>query len=356
MIERLEATLEKYNHLQEELTKPEILSDIKKTREYSKEVAALEDVVTCYKKYKKVLEEIESTKEMTKDPELGEMAKEELKELEEEKERLDGELEILLIPKNPNDGKNVVIEIRGAAGGDEANIFAGDLFRMYTRYAEKKGFTYQVYNSVEGTAGGYSQIEFIVKGANAYSLLKYESGSHRVQRVPVTEANGRLQTSTATVLVMPEADEDIEIEINPSDLRIDIYRSSGCGGQGVNTTDSAVRITHLPTNTVVTCQNERSQIQNKEQAMKVLKTRLYEMQLREQQEAAGAERRSKIGTGDRAEKIRTYNYPQNRVTDHRIGFTTKNLDRVMDGDLDDVINALIQEDQKRKLRGETEEA
>ena len=356
MIERLEATLEKYNHLQEELTKPEILSDIKKTREYSKEVAALEDVVTCYKKYKKVLEEIESTKEMTKDPELGEMAKEELKELEEEKERLDGELEILLIPKDPNDDKNVVIEIRGAAGGDEANIFAGDLFRMYTRYAEKKGFTYQVYNSVEGTAGGYSQIEFIVKGANAYSLRKYESGSHRVQRVPVTEADGRLQTSTATVLVMPEADEDIEIEINPSDLRIDIYRSSGCGGQGVNTTDSAVRITHLPTNTVVTCQNERSQIQNKEQAMKVLKTRLYEMQLREQQEAAGAERRSKIGTGDRAEKIRTYNYPQNRVTDHRIGFTTKNLDRVMDGDLDDVINALIQEDQKRKLRGETEEA
>lgn len=354
MIERLEATLEKYNYLQEELTKTEVLSDIKKTREYSKEMASLEDVVNCYKRYKKVLEEIESTKEMTKDPELGDMAKEELRELESEKEKLDGELEVLLIPKDPNDDKNVVIEIRGAAGGDEANIFAGDLFRMYTRYAEKKGFSYQVYNSVDGTAGGFSQIEFIVKGASAYSLLKYESGSHRVQRVPVTEANGRLQTSTATVLVMPEADEDIEIEINPNDLRIDIYRSSGCGGQGVNTTDSAVRITHLPTNTVVTCQNERSQIQNKEQAMKVLKTRLYEMQLREQQEAAGAERRSKIGTGDRAEKIRTYNYPQNRVTDHRIGFTTKNLDRVMDGDLDDIINALIQEDQKRKLQGETE--
>ena len=354
MIERLEATLEKYNKLEEELTKPEVLSDIKKTREYSKEMSSLEDVVNCYKKYKKVLSDMEQAKEMAKDPEIGEMAKEELKSLEEEKAALDKELEILLIPKDPNDDKNVVIEIRGAAGGDEANIFAGDLYRMYTRYAEKKGFTCQVYNSVEGTAGGYSQIEFIVKGQNAYSLLKYESGSHRVQRVPVTEANGRLQTSTATVLVMPEADEDIEIEINPNDLRIDIYRSSGCGGQGVNTTDSAVRITHLPTNTVVTCQNERSQIQNKEQAMKVLKTRLYEMQLREQQEAAGAERRSKIGTGDRAEKIRTYNYPQNRVTDHRIGFTTKNLDRVMDGDLDDIINALIQEDQKRKLQGETE--
>ena len=355
MIARLEATLEKYNKLEEELTKPEVLSDIKKTREYSKEMSSLEDVVNCYKKYKKVLSDMEEAKEMAKDPEIGEMAKEELKSLEEEKAALDKELEILLIPKDPNDDKNVVIEIRGAAGGDEANIFAGDLYRMYTRYAEKKGFTCQVYNSVEGTAGGYSQIEFIVKGQNAYSLLKYESGSHRVQRVPVTEANGRLQTSTATVLVMPEADEDIEIEINPSDLRIDIYRSSGCGGQGVNTTDSAVRITHLPTNTVVTCQNERSQIQNKEQAMKVLKTRLYEMQLCEQQEELGAERRSKIGTGDRAEKIRTYNYPQNRVTDHRIGFTTKNLDRVMDGDLDDIINALIQEDQKRKLQGETEE-
>ena len=354
MIERLEATLAKYNELETELTKPEVLSDIKKTRTYSKEMADLEEIVACYKVYKKVLEDIENTKEMVKDPDLGEMAKEELKTLEEEKTRLDGELEILLIPKDPNDSKNVVIEIRGAAGGDEANIFAGDLFRMYTRYAEKQGFSYQVYNSIDGTAGGFSQIEFIVKGQGAYSLLKYESGSHRVQRIPVTESNGRLQTSTATVLVMPEADEDVEIEINPNDLRIDIYRSSGCGGQGVNTTDSAVRITHLPTNTVVTCQNERSQIQNKEQAMKVLKTRLYELQEQEKLEKEGNERRSKIGTGDRAEKIRTYNYPQNRVTDHRIGFTTNNLDRIMDGALDDVIDALIQEDQKRKLRGETE--
>ena len=355
MIERLEVTLEKYQALEQELTKPEVLSDIKKTREYSKEMSSLEDIVNCYKKYKKVLAGIEEAKEMVKDSEIGEMAKEELKNLEEEKASLDQELEILLIPKDPNDDKNVVMEIRGAAGGDEANIFAGDLFRMYTRYAEKKGFSYQVYNSVEGTAGGFSQIELIIKGQNAYSILKYESGSHRVQRVPVTESNGRLQTSTATVLVMPEADEDIDIEINPNDLRIDIYRSSGCGGQGVNTTDSAVRITHLPTNTVVTCQNERSQIQNKEQAMKVLKTRLYELEQQKKLEEEGSQRRSKIGTGDRAEKIRTYNYPQNRVTDHRIGYTTKNLDRVMDGDLDDIINALIQEDQKRKLKGETEE-
>ena len=315
----------------------------------------LEDIVNCYKKYKKILNDIDEAKEMLSDPELGEMAKEELKTLEEEKTKLDGELEILLIPKDPNDSKNIIMEIRGAAGGDEANIFAGDLFRMYTRYAEKQGFTYQVYNSIEGTAGGFSQIEFMIKGEGAYSLLKYESGSHRVQRVPVTESNGRLQTSTATVLVMPEADENVEIEINPQDLRIDIYRSSGCGGQGVNTTDSAVRITHLPTNTVVTCQNERSQIQNKEQAMKVLKSRLYEMQEAEKAEKEGNERRSKIGTGDRAEKIRTYNYPQNRVTDHRIGYTTNSLDRIMDGALDDLINALVQEDQKRKLQGETSE-
>ena len=354
MIERLEATLDRYNYLENELTKPEVLSDMKKTKEYSKEMASLEEVVNCYKKYKKILEGIEETKEMTKDPELGEMAKEELKNLEGEKEKLDGELEILLIPKDPNDDKNVIMEIRGAAGGDEANIFAGDLFRMYTRYAEQKGFSYQVYNSIDGTAGGFSQIEFMVKGNGAYSLLKYESGSHRVQRVPVTESNGRLQTSTATVLVMPEADDDIEIEINPNDLRIDIYRSSGCGGQGVNTTDSAVRITHLPTNIVVTCQNERSQIQNKEQAMKVLKSRLYELQEEERMEKEGKERRSKIGTGDRAEKIRTYNYPQNRVTDHRIGYTTNTLDRVMDGDLDNIIDALIQEDQKRKMQGEEE--
>ncbi len=351
MIARLEEILNRYNFLSGELSKSEVINDINKTKEYSKEFASLEETAECYKKYKKLLTEIEDTKEMLKDPDFIEIAKEELKGLEEEKEKLESDLEILLIPKDPDDAKNVVIEIRGAAGGDEANIFAGDLYRMYTRYAEQKGFTCQLYNAVEGTAGGFSQIEFLVKGKNVYSLLKYESGSHRVQRVPVTESNGRLQTSTATVLVMPEVDDDIDIVINPNDIRVDVYRSGGCGGQGVNTTDSAVRITHLETNIVVTCQNERSQIQNKEQAMKVLKSRLYDHKKQLQDEEVGSLKKNKIGSGDRSEKIRTYNYPQNRVTDHRIGFTIKQLDRVVNGDLEPVINALIQENLRLKLEG-----
>jgi hypothetical protein len=354
MIERLEAMLNRYNTLGTELTKTEVLSDPNKTREYSKEMSNMEEVITKYKEYKQTLEDIEAAKEMLKDEELGEFAVEELKQANDKKDTLEGELKILLIPKDPNDDKNIIVEIRGAAGGDEANIFAGDLFKMYSKYAESQGWKTKILDAVEGTAGGFSQIEFSVTGANVYSKLKYESGSHRVQRVPVTEANGRLQTSTATVLVMPEV-EDISIDINMNDLRIDVYCASGHGGQGVNTTPSAVRITHLPTNTVVTCQNERSQIQNKEQAMKVLRARLYEQKQQELDESVGSERRSKIGTGNRSEKIRTYNYPQNRVTDHRIGYTTKNLDRVMEGDLEDIIHSLIQEDQTRKLLGETEE-
>lgn len=353
MIERLEIIKAKYDELQAELMKPETLANVNKTTELSREISNLEETVTCYNRYLEVDQQIKEAKELAKDPELGEMARMELEELTTEKTELEKRIEILLIPKDPNDGKNIIMEIRGAAGGDEANIFAGDLYRMYTRYAEKQGFKTEIINLVDGTAGGFSQVEFMIKGANVYSKLKYESGSHRVQRVPETESQGRIQTSTATVLVMPEV-EDVSIEINPSDLRIDVYCASGHGGQGVNTTPSAVRITHLPTNTVVTCQNERSQIQNKEQAMKVLRARLYEAEQAKQDEAVGSERKSKVGTGDRSEKIRTYNYPQNRVTDHRIGYTTNTLDRVMNGALDDIIEALITEDQRRKLEGSEE--
>jgi len=351
MIDRLEATLEKYNSLTEELSKPEVLSDVKKMTSLSKEQASLADIIEKYKEYKKVVSDINDAKEMLDDKEMAAFAKEEISRLETEKEILEKELEVLLLPKDPNNDKNTIVEIRGAAGGDEANLFAGDLFEMYSRYAENMGWKIEIINAVEGTSGGYSQIEFMVKGENVYSKLKYESGTHRVQRVPSTESQGRVHTSTATVAVLPEV-EDIDIEIKDSDIRVDVYRSSGAGGQGVNTTDSAVRITYLPTNTVVTCQNERSQLKNKEQAMKVLKSKIYEDLQKKQNAEIEDERRSKIGTGDRAEKIRTYNYPQNRVTDHRINLTIMQLDRIMQGKLDEIIEALINEDQRRKLAGE----
>ena len=351
MIERLETILNRYNELSAELTKTEVINDVKLMTSLSKEASSLETVVNLYKRYKEVLKNLEEAKELVNDPEMAELAKEDLTNLEAEKEDLENQLQVELIPKDPNDDKNIIVEIRGAAGGDEANLFAGDLFEMYSRYADSKGWRIEIINAEEGTAGGYSQIEFMVKGENVYSKLKYESGAHRVQRVPVTESQGRVHTSTATVLVMPEM-TDVDVEIKEEDLRIDVYRSSGAGGQGVNTTDSAVRITHMPTGIVVTCQNERSQLKNKEKAMEILKSRIYDEEIRKQEEAVGSERRSKIGTGDRSEKIRTYNYPQNRVTDHRINLTLMALDRVMQGDIDKLIEALINEDQRRKLEGE----
>ena len=351
MLERLEAIETRYNEINDELMNPEVISNVKKTLELTKEQATLREAYEAFQEYKRLTTSIEDARDMLKDPELGEMAREELRESEEKLEKLNSELEIILLPKDPNDGKNVILEIRGAAGGDEGNIFAGDLFDMYKHYAEGEGWSVEVDEEYQSEAGGYSLISFTVKGDNVYSKLKYESGAHRVQRVPATETQGRVHTSTATVLVMPEA-EDFDCELDMNDVRIDITRASGCGGQGVNTTDSAVRLTHIPTGLVVYSQTERSQIKNKEKAIKILKTRLYDLKLREKEEQEGAERRSKIGTGDRSEKIRTYNYPQNRVTDHRIGFTINALDRVMAGDLGKVIDALITEDQARKLRGE----
>ena len=351
MIERLNNIETRYNELTNELMKPEVISNIKKTLELTKEQASLKETYEAYQEYKHVLSDLESANEMLKDSELAEFAKEEINSLTEKKAKMEADFEIMLLPKDPNDGKNVVFEIRGAAGGDEANIFAGDLYHMYTKYAEKNGWKIEVVNEDHSDNGGFTLIEFILKGDNVYSKMKYESGAHRVQRVPVTETQGRVHTSTATVLVMPEA-EELDFELDMNEVRVDITRSSGCGGQGVNTTDSAVRLTHIPTGIVVYSQVERSQIKNKELAIKILKTRLYDLKLREKEEAEGKERRSKIGTGDRSEKIRTYNYPQNRVTDHRIGFTTMQLDRVMEGAMDEIIEALITEDQARKLRGE----
>ena len=350
MFTRLDAIVLKYQELKEELMKPEILNDFNKLKELSKEQSNLEETVLTYEKYKTANKHLEEAKMMENDPELKEIALEDISRLEKEIEDLYHELEVLLVPKDENDGKNVIMEIRGAAGGDEANIFAGDLFRMYSYYAEANGWKIEVIHQIEGASGGFSQIEFMVKGANVYSKLKYESGSHRVQRIPSTETQGRVHTSTATVLVMPEI-ETVNIDIKESDLKIDVYHSSGAGGQSVNTANSAVRITHIPTGVVVTCQTERSQLRNKERAMNLLKIKINDELMHKQESEVGATRKSKIGTGDRSEKIRTYNYPQNRVTDHRINFSTMTLDRVMDGELEPIIEALITEDLKLKLAG-----
>ena len=351
MIERLQAIEKRFDEISLELTNQETLSNIKKTLELTKEQSSLKEVYDAYEEYKQIDSDIIAANEMLSDPDMVDFAKEELSTLQEKKEALIKDLEILLLPKDPNDLKNVVVEIRGAAGGDEANIFAGDLYHMYTKYAERQGWKVDIMEEEHNDAGGYPLVIFMLKGDSVYSKMKYESGAHRVQRVPVTETQGRVHTSTATVLVMPEA-EEFDYELDMNEVRVDITRSSGCGGQGVNTTDSAVRLTHIPTGIIVYSQTERSQIKNKEKAIKILQTRLYDLKLREKEESEGVERRSKIGTGDRSEKIRTYNYPQNRVTDHRIGFTTMQLERVMEGALDEIIEALINEDQTRKLKGE----
>ena len=349
---RLVAAEKRLQEIDDELMSPDIMKDIAHFRELSKERAVLDPQVEAFKQYLKNESEIEGAREMANDsdPDISEMGKEEIKRLEAEQLKLEDELREMLLPKDPNDDKNIIVEIRGAVGGDEANIFAGDLFRMYTRYAEAQGWKIKMLDENPSEAGGFALVSFKISGKSVYSKLKFESGAHRVQRVPKTEASGRIHTSTATVLVMPEA-EEIDIEINPNDLQVDTYHSQGAGGQNVNKTESAVRITHIPTGTVVACQTEKSQIQNREIAMQMLRAKMYADKLAKQQEEIGNERRLKVGTGERSEKIRTYNYPQNRVTDHRIGFTIQKLDRVIEGELDEVIEALIHYDQTMKMNG-----
>ncbi len=350
VVDRLEAMEKRYNEITELLSTPEIASDIEKLKSLSKEQSSLQKPVELFHEYKSLESSLDDLKEMSKgeDAEMALMAEEELNSAKARMQEIDEEMVILLMPKDPNDEKNVIMEIRGAVGGDEANIFAGDLFRMYSKYAESKGWKVQIMDAMPSAMGGYSSIQAKISGENVYSQLKFESGGHRVQRIPVTEANGRIQTSIATVLVMPEA-EEIDFQLDEKDLRIDTMCASGPGGQGVNTTYSAVRVTYIPTGDFVACQVARSQHENKAMAMEILRTRIYQRMKAEEDEKNGATRQSLIGHGERSEKIRTYNYPQNRVTDHRIGFTINRLDAIIDGKLDLVIQELINEDQKRKL-------
>ncbi|MFH4936101.1 peptide chain release factor 1 [Staphylococcus cohnii] len=351
MFDQLDIVEERYEQLNEMLSDPEVVNNPDNLRKYSKEQADLQKTVEVYREYKQVKEDVTEIDEMlqeTKDEEEVEMLKDEKQELSQKIPELEEELKFLLIPKDPNDEKDVIVEIRAAAGGDEAAIFAGDLFRMYSRYAEAHSYKTDIVEATESDHGGYKEVSFSVSGTGAYSKLKYENGAHRVQRVPATESGGRIHTSTATVAVLPEV-EDVEIEIRNEDIKIDTYRSSGAGGQHVNTTDSAVRITHLPTGVIATS-SEKSQIQNREKAMKVLKARLFDMKLQEEQQKYAAQRKSAVGSGDRSERIRTYNYPQSRVTDHRIGLTLQKLEQVMEGKLDEIIDALTLAEQTDKLK------
>lgn len=352
MFERLQSIEDRYDQLNEWLSDPDIASDPKKLREYSKEQSDIEETVQTYRTYKNVKQELDDAKAMLDeedDAEMKEMVKTEIEELETKQGELEEQLKIMLIPKDPNDDKNVIVEIRGAAGGDEAALFAADLYRMYARYAEAKGWKTDIIDVSYTELGGYKEVIFTINGEGAYSKMKYENGAHRVQRVPSTESGGRIHTSTATVAVLPEA-EEVEVDIHEKDIRVDTFASSGPGGQSVNTTMSAVRLTHDPTGIVVSCQDEKSQIKNKEKAMRVLRARIYDKFQKEAEEEYAANRKSAVGSGDRSERIRTYNFPQTRVTDHRIGLTIQKLDQILEGKLDELTEALIIEEQAEAMK------
>ena len=358
LLDKLAFIENKYDELSVKISDPSIMANQNEWRKLCKEHADLEVIVGAYKEYRKVIEDLQDNKEMLEiesDKEMKEMLQEEINELKKREEELEQQIQILLLPKDPNDDKNVFVEIRAGAGGDEAALFAANLFRMYTRYAENNRWTVELMNTNETGIGGLKEVVFMIKGHGAYSKLKYESGVHRVQRVPDTESSGRIHTSTATVAVLPEVD-DVEVEINEKDIKFDVFRASGNGGQCVNTTDSAVRLTHIPSGIVISCQDEKSQLKNKEKAMKVLRARLYEKAEAERAAGIAEDRKSQVGTGDRSERIRTYNYPQGRITDHRIGLTLYKLEAFLNGDIDEVINALITADQAEKMKqmGNTE--
>ena len=353
MYDKLDFIQSKYEELRLKVSDPAIIADQAVWQRYAKEIGEMEPIVQKYAEYKKVVEGIREAKEIlsdnSADNDMRGLAKMELSDLEGEDEKISEELKILLLPKDPNDQKNVILEIRAGTGGEEAALFGADLLRMYTRYAERRGWKTEMMDINDTGMGGIKEAVILIKGKGAYSRLKYESGVHRVQRVPETESSGRIHTSAATVAVLPEAD-DVEVDLNPNDVRVDVYRASGNGGQCVNTTDSAVRLTHEPTGLVVTCQDEKSQLKNKEKAFKVLKAKLYDMMLSQQHSEMAEERKSQVGSGDRSERIRTYNFPQGRISDHRIGLTLYKLDYFLDGDLDDVIDALITSDQAEKMK------
>jgi len=353
MMDKIEELERRYQELEALLSDPVVISNQPEFRKFSREHSDLSQLVAVYRRYRKVLGEIEDNRGLLADPDMKEMAEDELKSLEAEKEQLDADIRLLLLPKDPNDDKSVILEIRAGTGGDESALFAGDLFRMYSRYADTNRWKVEIISASESERGGYKEIIASVEGAGVFAKLKYESGTHRVQRVPETEAQGRIHTSACTVAIMPEA-EDVDIDIRSDDLKIDVYRSSGAGGQHVNTTDSAVRITHLPTGTVVACQEERSQIKNRATAMKVLKTRILATIQQAQDDKLAADRKQQVGSGDRSERIRTYNFPQGRMTDHRIGLTLYRLDSIMAGDIAEITDALRAYYQMEALKAQSE--